>query len=70
MDNLIDELENLLEQSEENGYDYAEELQEQMENLSYNQHNINDLLYEYAITSIISCNSISNSTARLSHYTS
>ena len=52
MDILLDELENLLDQTEENDYDYTEELQEQMENLVYNQHDINDLPYEYAIKTL------------------
>ena len=52
MDNLLDELENLLDQSEGNDYDYTEELQEQMENLACNKHSVNDLPYEYAITNL------------------
>lgn len=52
VDNLLDELENLLDQSEENNYDYTEELQEQIENSACNTYNINDLPYEYAITTL------------------
>lgn len=49
LDNMLYEMENRLDQNDESDYDYTEEWEEQIEKTNYNQHNINELPYDYAI---------------------